>query len=87
LAGLAAGAGAIVWAVAPDVLSGPRWELAYGVMRGWLLLQGAVWCWMMLRLGPLLAREHGVRGREAAFVALAPGWALLAVMLLDGALP
>lgn len=88
LAALLVGGAAWVWlerpAWAQDI---GLWELAYPCMKAWLGLQGLLWTWALLRFGALLAREHGVRWREAQFVALAPIWAVLAVSLIEGALP
>jgi|GEM_PF-4316643 len=82
------GVAGYVWFASPGWAGEPAlWELAYPAMKGWVATQGLLWLWVLARFGRFLAREHGLRLREGVFLGLAPAWALLLMMTVEGWLP
>jgi hypothetical protein len=85
---LIGGAAAYVWWEQPPWAGEPPlWELAYGAMAGWLVVQATLWLWVLGRLGRLLRAELGLGAGEAALLGWAPAWALGLVGCLEALLP
>lgn len=74
------------WAVGlvGEVESKPA--LAIQAMRGWLVVQGALLAWVLLRFARRLGDQQGVPAGVAWFVGLSPAWAPGGTWLIEAAL-